>query len=294
MGDIMVLNASSNYYRWCVRSQKRFAGSILGRGLNAAVFERGFLKSGTRICLFIYAMLFISIFKNATAGVIVYGDKDILGTGTYTVDPTTNAVLSGLLPGVSSLGYYGITGLSHGYPFSPSTTEFSGTDQIFVGSNKTANRDGYANVGTRGPLIAHLDFSSIVPVGQTITTLTLGIGFDDFQQPFFHQPFVLKINGLLDTALTNLANAFDQTGPRVSFATIGIDPAILGGNNNMVLSIDQAGDGGDGWAVDFFTIGVTSNGNVVPEPSSFAIFLTSSGFLFRWRKHRRNLVLREF
>jgi hypothetical protein len=127
-------------------------------------------------------------------------------------------------------------------------------------------------------------------VGQTVTTLTLGIGFDDFQQPFFHQPFVLKINGVLDNALTNLANSFDQTGPRVSFATIGVDPTILGGNNDFVLSIDQAGDGGDGWAVDFFTLGVTSSGSAVPEPSSAAItaaFLMGSA----WRcRQRRKLI----
>jgi hypothetical protein len=273
---IVVLKASFNGYSWRARSQKRLEGSIRGKELQPS-----------RICLIVFLMLFSLIVKNATAGVIVYGDKDILGTGTYTVDPTTNAVLSGLLPGVSSLGYYGISGLTHGFPFSPSTSDFPGTDQIFVGSNHTANRDGYASYAIRGPLIAYLDFSSIVPVGQTVTTLTLGIGFDDFQQPFFHQPFVLKINGLLDNALTNLANSFDQTGPRVSFATIGIDPTILGENNQFVLTIDQTGDGGDGWAVDFFTIGVTSSGNIVPEPSSFAIFLTSAGVLLRWRKYRQ-------
>jgi hypothetical protein len=288
--DIVVLKANINDYRWCLRSQKRFAGSIRDKGLRLAIFESGSLKSGSRICLIIVAMFFSLLFKNAIASVIVYGDKDILGTGTYTVDPTTNAVLSGSLPGVSSLGYYGISGLSHGFPFSPSATDFPGTDQIFVGSNHTANRDGYASYATRGPLIAHLDFSSIVPVGQRVTTLTLGIGFDDFQQPFFHQPFVLKINGVLDNALTNLANSFDQTGPRVSFATIGVDPTILGGNNDFVLSIDQAGDGGDGWAVDFFTLGVTSSGSAVPEPSSAAItaaFLMGSA----WRcRQRRKLI----
>ena len=41
----------------------------------------------------------------------------------------------------------------------------------------------------------------------------------------------------------------------------------------MTLSIDEGGDGGDGWAVDFLTIGVTTTSGAVPEPSTTATLL---------------------
>ena len=36
----------------------------------------------------------------------------------------------------------------------------------------------------------------------------------------------------------------------------------------LTLSIDEGGDGGDGWAVDFLTVGITSQGAAVPEPAT--------------------------
>jgi threonine dehydrogenase-like Zn-dependent dehydrogenase len=37
------------------------------------------------------------------------------------------------------------------------------------------------------------------------------------------------------------------------------------------VSIDQGGDGGDGWAVDFLTVGVTTSAAGVPEPSMLLV-----------------------
>ena len=59
----------------------------------------------------------------------------------------------------------------------------------------------------------------------------------------------------------------------VRFGTIGVSPSILLPTHILTLSIDQGGDGGDGWAVDFLTVGVTT----VPEPST--LLLTGLGLL---------------
>ena len=40
--------------------------------------------------------------------------------------------------------------------------------------------------------------------------------------------------------------------------TIGIDPSTLLSSNILTLSIDEGGDGGDGYAVDFLTVGVVT------------------------------------
>ena len=156
----------------------------------------------------------------------------------------------------------------HGFPFSPAPGEFSGTDQIYVGSNQTGAHDGYSVAASRlnGPQTVSLDYSSLIAPGQHVVTFTLGIAADDFQFPAFGQPFTASINGVVDNALTTELNSLDLSGPRAQFFSIGIDPALLLGSNILTLQIDQGGDGGDGWAVDFFTAGVTTS--AVPEPIS--------------------------
>ncbi|MEQ8662769.1 MAG: hypothetical protein RLW62_18300, partial [Gammaproteobacteria bacterium] len=46
----------------------------------------------------------------APAAVLQYGDKDVLGFGSYPTDPVTGATLEGLAPGVTSVGVYGLGG----------------------------------------------------------------------------------------------------------------------------------------------------------------------------------------
>jgi len=68
-------------------------------------------------------------------------------------------------------------------------------------------------------------------------------------------------------------NAFNQTGPIVQFFTIGLDPTIDMGSHILTLSIDEGGDCGYGWAVDFLTAGVTTaTTGGVPEPSTIAMW----------------------
>ena len=74
---------------------------------------------------------------------------------------------------------------------------------IYVGLVQTGAHDGYSTFGGRlnGPDVITLDYSSLVPGGSTITSLTLGIAADDFQFPPFGQPFTATINGVVNTAL---------------------------------------------------------------------------------------------
>ena len=222
---------------------------------------------------------------SAQAAVMTYGDKDVLnGTGTYPIDPVTGATLQGLAAGVITFGQ---PERNHGFPFSPSVGDYPGTDRIYVGSTQTGFHDGYSGSGSRinGPQVITLNYSSLIPAGDVLTTLTLGIAADDFQRPVFGQPFTASINGVTNVALTNLLNSLDQTGPQVQFFTIGIAPSSLLPTNILTLSINQGGDGGDGWAIDFLTVGVTSQ--PVPEPATLAVFALASlvagyrGFLNR-------------
>jgi len=219
-----------------------------------------------------------------------YGDEDLLGLGSYGSDPKAGATLTGLTAGTITDA---TNSFGHGFPFSPSGGEFAGTDQIYAGSGQTASHDGYASFGSRlnGPQVFTLNYGALIPVGQTVQTLTLGIAADDFQQPAFGQPYVATLNGGAATALTGKLNSLNETGPVVHFFTIGVDTSILTGSNTLTFSIDQGGDGGDGWAVDFLTVGVTTSPTATPEPSTIALFITSMGsgaaFLARRKRVRR-------
>jgi hypothetical protein len=143
-----------------------------------------------------------------------------------------------------------------------------------------------------GPQALTLNYGSLVPAGQKVATLTLGIAADDFQFPVFDQPFTAGVNGVTNAALTAKLNSLDESGPQVHFFTIGIDPAALNPTNVLTLSINEGGDGGDGWAVDFVTVGVTTTPIVtppavaVPEPSTLALFALGTAAVAGWRRGR--------
>jgi hypothetical protein len=245
-----------------------------------------------RIMLVLVALaLFLGGVGQGKAGVIEYGNENVLGTGTYPSDPKAGATLQGLAPNAitdASLS------LGHGFPFSPGPGDFPGTDQIFVGSNQTAQHEGYSQAAARlaGPQVVTLDYSSLVPAGQSVTSLTLGIASDDFQFPVFGQPFTASVNGTTDTALTNKLNSLNETGPVVHFFTIGIDPSSLSPTNVLTLRINEGGDGGDGWATDFFTVGVTtSSAAVTPEPASLTLLVIGIAGIgsYSWLRRRQSV-----
>lgn len=197
-----------------------------------------------------------------SGNVATYGDKDLVGFGyPQGVDPTAGAQLTGLAPGAVSVA---TQIFNHSFPFKAGDNdpagshEYPNTDQIFVGSNQTAQHDGYSGYDGRkkGPAVFRLDYSRLVPAGQTVSSLTLGIAADDFQFPTFNQPFSATVNGQPDKAITNQLNKRDETGPQTYFFTVGIDPSVLTPDHILTLAIDEGGDGGDGFAVDFLTVGV--------------------------------------
>ena len=214
------------------------------------------------------ASLFVLILciNQADAGFITYGDKDVLGTGTYPIDPTTGASLEGLAPDMVT---FGAPPVRHSYPFGPSPGDFPGTDQINVGSHQTGYHDGYSVAPQRmaGPQILTLDYGSLVGPNERVTTLTLGIAADDFQYLDNLQPYITKINGIDSPHLTSVLESLALGGPQVEFFSIGVSTSYLATNNVLTVSIDEGGDAGEGWAVDFLTVGVTTQVSPVPEPS---------------------------
>ena len=194
---------------------------------------------------------------SALAGVKQFGDMDVCNTRSWPTDPTTGATLEGLAPGVVTTG---TAPVGHSFPFAPTTGDYPGTDQIFTGSRQTGTCDGYGGYGSRrhGPHVITMDYGSLVGASEHVTSLTLGIGFDDFQQPFFGQPYLVTVNGISYAPLSALVSSMDQTGPVAQFKSIGLPVSLLDGDQVLTLSIDQGGNGGDGWAIDFLTIGVTT------------------------------------
>jgi hypothetical protein len=218
----------------------------------------------------------------AGAGVLMYGDEDLCNTGTYSSDPTAGATLQGLAPDVVTLA---TNSFPHSYPFSPTAGDYPGTDQIYVGSVQTGAHDGYSSAPQRinGPQVLTFDYSTLVPAGNSIDSLTLGLGTDDFQFPVLGQPFTAMVNGVVNAALTSTLNSLNETTPLEQFISIGISPAALNGSKVLTLSIDEGGDGGDGWAMDFATIGVTTS--PAPEPTTLGLLaIPAVTMLVRRRK----------
>lgn len=238
-----------------------------------------------RIQYFVLAASLIGGAVTAQADVKLYGTENCLGTGCYgTSDPTAGATLQGLAPGVvtTATNSYG-----HSYPFTPGVGDFPGTDQIYVGSVQTGSHDGYSVSPQRinGPDVMTLDYSSLLTPGQTVQTLTLGIAADDFQFPVFGQPFTVTVNGIPDPALLTQLESLNESGPVVQFFTIGLSPLLDNPSHILTLSIDEGGDGGDGYAVDYLTVGVTAT----PEPSEYVVLacaLAGLGAMVLRRRYR--------
>lgn len=221
-------------------------------------------------------------------GVLQYGSANCVGFDCYgSADPKAGATLTGLATGASTVGS---SVFAHGFPFDPGSGAFAGTDQIYVGSAQSGFNDGYSGYAGRlaGPQVLTLDYGSLLSSGSSVTGLTLGIMTDDFQFPAFGNPYTARLNGTVSTALSALLNSLDETGPRTQFVTFGVDPALLAASNVLTLTIDQGGSGGDGWAVDFLTVGVTTGGQTVtPEPSTLALAAAGAAALGATVRRRR-------
>ena len=216
-------------------------------------------------------------------GVLEYGTENQEGAGPYSpgFDPKAGATLSGLAAGQVTMGAQS-SGHTEFFPDAP-TGDFAGTDTIHVGSTFTDQaHDGYADQYltdpghvVKGPDTFTLNYSSLLAAGQTPQTLTLGIEADDFQFSKYGQPFTAFINGVESAGFEKVLNTPVLTDPSSQFFTFGVDPSLLSSNGILNLSIDEGGDGGDGYAVDFLTVGVSANGAspaAVPEASTTVSF----------------------
>ena len=236
-------------------------------------------KSAPLLGLVTLAALGLSAAHPASAQVMEYGNENQEGVGPYSggfnpvgFDPKAGATLSGLSAGQVTSGARS-GGHTEFFPNAPAG-DFPGTDTIHVGSTFAGQaHDGYSdqyltNPGhvVKGPDTFALDYSSLLPAGNTLQTLTLGIAADDFQYGLYGNPFTATINGVQSTEIENALNSVVLTDPSTQFFTFGIDPALLSSSKVLNLSIDEGGDGGDGYAVDFLTVGVTSS--PVPEAST--------------------------
>jgi hypothetical protein len=61
-------------------------------------------------------------------------------------------------------------------------------------------------------------------------------------------------------------------GPVMHFFTLGLSSALDTPAHTLTVTIDNLGNGGDGWAVDFLTVGVTTTGAAAaPEPGMMVL-----------------------
>ena len=244
------------------------------------------------ICLGLVALaaLSLSAARPASAqGILEYGNENQDGAGPYAsgFDPKAGAALSGLTAGQTTQGAQS-SGHTEFFPDAPAG-DFAGTDTIHVGSTFTDQaHDGYAGQYLYAPSPGHvvkgpdsfsLNYSSLVPAGQTLQTLTLGLEADDFQYAKYGNPFTATINGVESSEIESVLNSVVLTDPSSQFFTFGIDPSLLTSSNVLNLSIDEGGDGGDGYAVDFLTVGVTTSGAPAAAPVPEASTTVSFGLL---------------
>ena len=223
----------------------------------------------------------------ARADVMQFGDQNLLGTGTYPSDPTAGATLQGLAPGAVTVA---TNSFHHAFPFAPAPGAYPGTDQMYTMGAHSSTHDGYSvsSGAVNGPQVLTMDYGSVLPAGQKVGTLTLGLAADDFQQPTLHEPFVAKVNGVVDAALSNQLNSLNLGSPSVQFFTVGIDPSVLAPTHVLTLDIERAGAASDGWAVDFATVGVTAGPQAVPEPTTLSVLaLGIAGLGIRSIRRRR-------
>lgn len=222
--------------------------------------------------------------STAQAMILEYGDRDCLGMDCYgEIDPTAGVTLTGLQGGESSISPERIF---HSYPFSPAADDYAGTDQIFctsVGSSE--ENDGYCNSdeALSAPLTAVLDYSVALSPNEVVKSLTLGIASDDFQSRDFGGTFTAFINGQEVDFLSQLLDSLNNGGPSVKFFSIGVPQDILAENHELSIEIRKEGESRDGFAVDFFTVGVET----VPTPAAILPVLMGMGSAATRKKQKQ-------
>ena len=276
----MVLKASFNRYSWCVRSQKRFAGSIRGKELQVwqtsemegncqenstlEAVRRFKLIARTSLMAFWFIACCSLMSPRSIAGLIFNGDFQVGNTG-FTTDYNFS-------PGnIYNAKSYDIVS-------NPAQAHFlaaSYSDHTFGDSS---GRMLVINEGLSPNLLVWKQTVSSIATNSNYVFegyISSWYAFEPAQiRVLFNGNEIGTTNAPSVTAVWYKFSFFWNSG---AASLVDIEIRSMNGSN-----------GGD-FALDDFSLSGLGTSSV-PEPSSFAIFLTSAGILFRWRKYRRNFL----
>ena len=150
---------------------------------------------------------------------------------------------------------------THGFPWTPDTTDVSGTDRILVITSYNGSpphgSDGYTSSTSRPenlprPITMHYDL-----LGTTILAASLQMFVDDFQSPVWWADYEVFLNGVQASFLEDIINALVQTGPigKIISSQIPVAYLYLLGSDSLSVFIDDTTTGaGDGFALDFIKL----------------------------------------
>ena len=164
----------------------------------------------------------------------------------------------------------------HSFPWTPDSSDPSGTDRIMVISSYNghppAGQDGYTYDTVRPgnsvrPITLTYDLG-----GLTVNSAILQIFVDDFQAPVWHAQYQVKLDGIRIPGLEVIINDLNQTGPIGRIINFQIPQEYLYLLNNDTLNLvfdDYTSGAGDGYAIDFIKLLI--------NPSSLQNFGSVSG-----------------
>ncbi|MEE4256522.1 MAG: PKD domain-containing protein [Bacteroidales bacterium] len=147
---------------------------------------------------------------------------------------------------------------SHGYPWTPDTTDVMGTDRIMVITSYVGTppcgKDGYTSYTSRPENSTRPIRLTYSLSGMEVTSAALQIFVDDFQAPVWCADYFVTMNGQDMPSLALTINNLVQTGPIGKMVTYVFPPNQLQLLMNDSLSIffdDTTSGAGDGYAIDF-------------------------------------------
>lgn len=148
---------------------------------------------------------------------------------------------------------------AHPFPWTLNKNDTKGTDRIMVpGSYKYGSpveQDGYTSSTKRpdnNPGTVTIPLKELKTVKMDSASLQLFI--DDFQAPYFHSKFQVKLNGLRFTEAEKMISLVNQTGPIGKLITLRLTPELMQklNSDSLVIAIDDpVSKQGDGYAIDF-------------------------------------------
>ncbi|MCB0283906.1 MAG: Ig-like domain-containing protein [Calditrichaeota bacterium] len=147
---------------------------------------------------------------------------------------------------------------SHGYPWTPDTTDPSGTDRIMVPTSYNGSpphgRDGYTSGTSRpGNIVSPITLRYNLN-GTIVTSAVIQMFVDDFQAPVWWADYEVRFNGIRIPLMESIINELVQTGPigKIISARIPNEFLYLLKKDSLEILIDDFTTGaGDGFAIDF-------------------------------------------